>query len=114
MDKVLQATAMITALLFHLGVLHSPHKVHHEFPGNHIDTVRVFTFHFLILFSTFLFQLCQVCMVGILGTGWFHLSFCKGKKLVVLGLAVLSITWFCGLQESSMESSFSASLAAQR
>ena len=96
MDKVLWATAMITVLLLHLGILHSPCKVHHELFHNPIDTVRVFAFYFFILlalsFSKFARQ-----TVAVLGIGWFPLSFCKGKKLVVFGLVVLSIAWFHGL-----------------
>ena len=53
-------------------------------------------------------------MVGVLTAGWVPLSLCKGKKLVALGLVVLSVAWLWGLQDSSMESSFSASLVAHR
>ena len=42
---------------------------------------------------------CARHTVAILGTGWFPLSFHKGKKLVVFGLAVLSIAWFCEFQD---------------
>ena len=45
-------------------------------------------------------------MAAILDTGWFPLSSHKGKKLVVFGLAVLSIAWFHGFQDNSMDSFF--------
>ena len=50
---------MITALLLHLGILHSPHMVHHELFHNPVDTVRVFVFHYLIPHGAFLFQVHQ-------------------------------------------------------
>ena len=60
------------------------------------------------------FSKCVRHMVAILGTSWFPLSFCKGKKLVVYGLAVLSTASLHGFQDNSIESSFSTSPAAQR
>ena len=57
---------------------------------------------------------CAMHTAAILDTSWFPLSFCKGKKLVAFGLPVLSITWPCGFWDNSMDSSFSASLAALR
>ena len=112
-DEVLQTATMITTLLFYLGILHGPCKVHHEFLCDPIDTVGVFTFHFFIFLSTLLFQVCQA-HGGCLSAGWVPLSFHKGKKLVIWGLAVLLAAWLHGLWDSSMESSFSASLAAHR
>ena len=58
-DEVLQTATMITALLFHFGILHSPHKAHHEFLHDPVDTIGVFAFHFFILHGTLLLQVCQ-------------------------------------------------------
>ena len=60
MDEVLQTATMVTALLFHLGILQSPHKAHHKLLHNPIDTIGVFAFHFFVFLSTLLFQVCQV------------------------------------------------------
>ena len=49
-----------------------------------------------------------------LESGWFPLSFLKGKKLVVLGLDGPSAGWVLELLDNSSESSFLASLAALR
>ena len=53
-------------------------------------------------------------MVNFLESGWLPLSFLKGKKLVVLGLDESSAAWIIELHDNSIESSFSASLAALR
>ena len=46
--------------------------------------------------------------------GWLHLSFLRGKKLVVLGLGGLLVVWALGPQANSIESSFPASQVALR
>ena len=55
MDEVLQNATMITVLLFHLGILHGPHKAHHEFLHNPVNAIRVFAFHFFVCLSSLLF-----------------------------------------------------------
>ena len=85
MDEVLQAATMVTMSLFHLGVFHSPRKVHHEFLCDPIDTVGSLlstSLSFLALSS----PRCAKCMAGVLSAGWVPLSLCKGMKLVILGL----------------------------
>ena len=113
MDKVLQAAAMITTLLLHLGILHSPCKVTMNssitqliLSGSSLST----SLSLLALSSS----KCARHTIVILDTGWvvpFELP--QGKKLVVFGLVVLSIAWLHGFQDNSMDSSFSASLTPQ-
>ena len=52
--------------------------------------------------------------MGFLWNGWLPFNFLKGKKLVVLGLEGPAVARVLELQDSSIESSFSASLAALR
>ena len=56
---MLQTATMTAALLFYLGILHSPHKVHHEFLCDSIDTIEVFALHFFVFLGILLFQVCQ-------------------------------------------------------
>ena len=100
---------MISTLLFHLGVFHGPHRVHHEFLHDPIDTVGVLAFHIFVFLSTLLFQVCQMqggyfkCQVG-------PLKLLQGEETSHLGFgSVISC-----LALGSMESSFSASLVAHR
>ena len=51
---------------------------------------------------------------GFLEGGWLPFSVLKGKKLVVLGLDGPLAVWNLEPRDSSMESSFSASLVALR
>ena len=83
-------TIMITVLLLHLGVLHGPHKVHHELFCNPVDTIRVFALHFLIPFGIFLFQVHQA-HGGHFRYWVVHFELLQGKKLVVLGLVGFGI-----------------------
>ena len=85
----------------------------HQELSNSIDTIGILTFYFFVP-SALSSSRRVKHTAGILGAGWGPLSFYKGKKLVILGLALLSVVWFHGLWDGSMESSFSTSLAAHR
>ena len=113
MDKVLGAATMIAVLLLHLGILHGPCKVQHELSVTPLilSGSSLSTSSSLLILS---YSKCTRHTVAILGTSWFPLSFCKGKKLVVFGLVVLSIAWLHGFWDNSIDSSFSTSLATQR
>ena len=52
--------------------------------------------------------------MGFFVNGWLPFNFLKGKKLVALGLEGPSVAGTLGLLDNSIESSFSASLAALR
>ena len=105
------AAAMIAVLHLHLGIHYGPCKVHHELFHNPVNTIRVLNFHFssLLVLSP---SKCARHMATVLDAGWFPLSIHKGKKLIVFGLVGLSTIWLHGFQNNSMDSSFSASLAA--
>ena len=110
MDKMFQATTVIAVLLLCLGILYSPCQVHHKFFSNPIDSVRIIAPFILISSGAFFLQACQLyswCFWGRLVA----LEFFKGKTLVGCGLVALSVAWVHGLQDNTIESSFSTSWA---
>ena len=113
MDDMFRAVTMVTAFLINLSILNHSSKSYHEFLCYSLKSIRVITpgrCHRQHLLS----PNCAKCTAGFLEGGWLPLSFLKGKKLVVLGLDGLLAVWNLEPQDSSMESSFSASLAALR
>ena len=88
---MLWAAAMVAVFLLLLSLLHCLGKVHYEFFSHALNSIGVLTFGTLFLVSTVFFQIVT-CTAGVLA-GWVPFSFCKGKKLVTLGLLVLSAAW---------------------
>ena len=84
-----------------LGIFHGSCQTYYELLHD-FNTIRVLNMHPFILLGTLLLQMCQNT-AGILTMGWIPSNFWRGKKLVTLGLAVLSAVW---LQNGSTEFSF--------
>ena len=107
-DKMICTTTMVTALLILLGLLHCSSKAYNDFIHHIFNSIRIFAFGTCRFIRTLFFQMHCSYSRGLGRLGAF--SFCRGKKLIALGLLALSVVW---LQEGPIASS-SASLAAQR
>ena len=78
MDKMFWATTVIAVLLHHLGILYSPHLVHHKLFSNPIDSVRIIA-PFVLVSSGIFFKVCQMnswCFWG----GLVALEFLQGDE----------------------------------
>ena len=112
-DEMFRAAAMVAVLLIHLGILNCSSKSYHEFLHYSLESIRVITLLGFAIISIFFFQLCQTYS-RFPGRRLVALKFPQGKEAGSLGLDELSVGWNLELCNSSMESSFSASLAALR
>ena len=111
--KCLGLLQWVTVLLLCLGIFHCPCQLDHEFFCHPLDSTRIITLWILTIISI-LFSSCAKQMAGFLESGWLPLSFLRGKKLVVLSLDGPLAAWILELHDSSIESSFLASLVALR
>ena len=95
MNEVLQTATMVAILLFHLGIFHSPCKIHHEFLHD-----PIFTFHLFVLLGPLLFQVHQAH--GRCCNCWLDpFKLLQGKETSCLGfgrvIACLASGWFHGV-----------------
>ena len=113
MNKMFRTAAVITALFVRLGIFYCSSQPNHELFGHSLDPIRVITFWLLTIVSTFFLQLSQA-YGGFLHERLAALQFPQGKEARGLGLEGPSVAGALGLWDNSIESSFSAFLAALR
>ena len=102
---------MVAVFLIHLGILNHSSELYHEFLHYSLESIQVITLWVIAVISIFFLQLCQMYS-GFLGRRLVTLKFPQGKEAGSprFGQTIGNLE----PQESSMESSFSASLATLR
>ena len=60
MDKMFQATTVVTVLLLCLGIFYSPVQAHHKFFSYPLNSIGIMTPFILVSSGAFFFQVCQM------------------------------------------------------
>ena len=84
MDKMFHTAAVVAAFFILLSFLHCPGQAHYELLSHVLDSIRAITLSTLFFVSAIFFQVHHPYCRGLKSLGAFQ--FCKGKKLVALGL----------------------------